>query len=88
MSRSDCESVCRGLQQHGIEAVVYHSALSDSARKEAQEKWLAGDKKVGKMHITKSHISIVLTVYPEACNEFAWPFSALLRLLNTACFFD
>ena len=49
LSRANCESVCKGLMEHGIEAVVYHSELKDKARNEAQTKWLSGEKKVSLM---------------------------------------
>ncbi|KAL3997959.1 ATP-dependent DNA helicase RecQ family protein [Acanthocheilonema viteae] len=40
LSRKDCESVSKMLENQGISSEVYHAGLSDKKRREVQTKWI------------------------------------------------
>jgi ATP-dependent DNA helicase RecQ len=40
--RADVDELTQGLQEAGVRAVPYHAGLDESARAEAQERWMAG----------------------------------------------
>ncbi|RUS80873.1 hypothetical protein EGW08_011344, partial [Elysia chlorotica] len=43
LSRKECDSVAKELQQAGIQAESYHAGLDDCARARVQDRWLSDD---------------------------------------------